>query len=391
MAKNAMRIIHRAASDLIKQVAEKDNLSTTDKASVKEWAKSFSAAVYQYRCVTLRLSSRAEDSITDSVQVKRALAAADCFLLENNAHWVWDKVWFKPKWSIEELYTILELSAESMLVIFKRYISSFPLSATVDSALFRALINCRRYAASEVPRRWRRLLPLWNQARSLLGLNSDTNTSLSENGVDTVHTPELAGDDSTLSSRSETESSESDEQHHSDNDTGNDCGGQEHQDAGVFFPQANNFGIDGGTFASVRGDMQNHHTHIHDDHTSSSLTTTTVNYNNCTVLFNDLPSPSTSESESPSLKASPPASPPSSSQRSPISCRTKHPLRKRRWSITRFTHLIYHHYLPMIIYPQISHWTAYFIPQFIPQWFMPSPGRREDWMNPWWSNSTERA
>ncbi|KAE9395659.1 hypothetical protein BT96DRAFT_1021850 [Gymnopus androsaceus JB14] len=110
---------------------------------------------------------------------------------------------------------------------------------------------------------------------------------------------------------------------------------------GAFFSGSQNPTFNGCKFHAVNGDK----------HTTINNKPTYNVYNNI-YPGND---------SSPLVPSNPPATP-----CNPTFSRKRCPRRPRsRWSITTFTHMVYHHYLPAVMYyPMV--WTGYFAPIFVP-------------------------
>ncbi|KAE9388028.1 hypothetical protein BT96DRAFT_1004563 [Gymnopus androsaceus JB14] len=113
--------------------------------------------------------------------------------------------------------------------------------------------------------------------------------------------------------------------------------------AGAFFSGSRNFTINGGEYQAVNGDKH-----------------TTINNNPTISIYNIYPGNDNSPPV-PSNPSNPPAAP-----CSPAFSTKRSPRRPRsRWSITTFTHMVYHHYLPAVMYYPML-WTGYFVPVFVP-------------------------
>ncbi|KAE9406077.1 hypothetical protein BT96DRAFT_851989 [Gymnopus androsaceus JB14] len=118
---------------------------------------------------------------------------------------------------------------------------------------------------------------------------------------------------------------------------------------GAFFSGSQNFTINGGEYQAVNGDKH-----------------TTINNKPTFNVYNIYPGNDSSPPVPSSSSPAPPCNPTSTlfSKRCP-----RHP--RSRWSITTFTHMIYHHYLPAVMYYPML-WTGYVVPVFGLSYQLPS-------------------
>ncbi|KAF9049426.1 hypothetical protein BDP27DRAFT_1408937 [Rhodocollybia butyracea] len=130
------------------------------------------------------------------------------------------------------------------------------------------------------------------------------------------------------------------------------------QNINKLLSNSENFSIHGAAFKAVNGDM---HEKITNDHSTTAI------YMNCTIVSGGL---GPSDSSLPSSNASPLSDPPSPRNSSPPlsprdsnlpKCSARRKQRRGYRSITRFTHMVYYHWPPTMMYP-VTCYTPWVIP-----------------------------